>query len=84
MWGRAGRDPRSLKIVLRASGPRISRMKDGERQPISRTTGQIREDSVKVKTIGGVEIFFDFNFSSDGLLTSLVIDRIRQLRKFVR
>jgi alkanesulfonate monooxygenase SsuD/methylene tetrahydromethanopterin reductase-like flavin-dependent oxidoreductase (luciferase family) len=61
----AGRDPRSLRIVVRGLVDLVDDEPSGRRRPLRGTREQVIDDLVALRGQGVTEVFFDVNLSRD-------------------
>jgi probable F420-dependent oxidoreductase len=61
----AGRDPRSLRIVVRGLVDLVDDEPSGRRRPLRGTREQVLDDLVALRGQGVTEVFFDVNLSRD-------------------
>lgn len=59
----AGRDPESLRIVVRCVPELVDANPGRRRRPMQGTRSQILDDLVSLRTLGVTEVFFDLNLS---------------------
>lgn len=76
----AGRDPSSLKMIVRANLEISQRPLDEKRMIFTGTMEQIKEDVSACKRIGAHEVFFDPTFASGGQKLERWFELMEQLR----
>lgn len=83
MARQAGRDPASLKMVVRANLHIADKPLGNDRAIFSGTKEQIKEDIVAVRGIGADELFFDPTFMPGAQEISHWLELMEQVRKMV-
>jgi probable F420-dependent oxidoreductase len=79
----AGRDPSSLRMVVRAHLEISDKLAGKERTIFTGTLDQIKDDLAACQRIGAHEVFFDPTFSSGGQSLDRWLALMEQLRKLV-
>ena len=83
MAKQAGRDPSSLKMIVRAHLEITDKPLGKERKIFAGTLDQIKEDMTACDKIGAHEVFFDPTFSPGGQSLDRWLALMEQLRKLV-
>jgi alkanesulfonate monooxygenase SsuD/methylene tetrahydromethanopterin reductase-like flavin-dependent oxidoreductase (luciferase family) len=77
----AGRDPASLKMIVRANLEITEKPSPENRFIFSGTSEQIRQDIAAVREIGAHELFFDPTFAPGAQQLSRWIELMGEVRK---
>jgi probable F420-dependent oxidoreductase len=83
MAAAAGRDPSSLKMVVRANLNITEKPLGNDRRIFSGVLGQIKEDAAACRQIGAHEVHFDLSFTPGNRTLDNWLTLMEELRSFV-